>query len=63
MLTLEEIFNEEVLINEDELAKADMEKKIEMLHQAILNVNNKFANVHRIINNKEDGQKQKSTGG
>ena len=55
MLTLEEIFNKEVLINEDELAKADMEKKIEMLHQAILNVNNKFANVHRIINNKEDG--------
>ena len=36
--------------------KKDFEDmKIEMLTQAIYNVNNKFAKVHEIINNTEDG--------
>ena len=53
--TLREILDKEKLLDTDELAKVELDKKFEMLTQAILNVNNKFANVHEILNDQEDG--------
>ena len=55
MSTLQEMLQKEVIINTEEMEKVDIDKKIELLTQAIMNVNNKFAKVNEMINDSDDG--------
>ena len=56
MSSLEELLNKENLIDIEEVNKAqNLEKKMEMIVQAILNVNNKFSTVHDMFNEANDG--------
>ena len=55
MCSLQDVLNKETLINMEELEKATVDSKVDILTQAILNVNNKFASVHQIINDPSDG--------
>ena len=55
MNSLEEILNKEQLLNMADFERADNETKFNLLSQAVLNVNNKFANVHEIVNDAENG--------
>ena len=56
MSSLEELLNKKNLIDIEEVNKAPgLEKKMEMIVQAILNVNNKFSTVHDMFNEANDG--------
>ena len=55
MSSLQEVLNKETLIDMDELEKANMEGKVSLLTQAIMNVNNKFSSVHQMMNDPSDG--------
>ena len=54
MTALEDLLNKENLIDVEEVHKAEMEEKFNMITQAIINVNSKFATVHNIINDASD---------
>ena len=54
MSSLEELLNKENLLDEEEIVKVPLEKKFEILVQAILNVNNKFSTVHEMFNEAND---------
>ena len=55
MSSLEEALNKEDLLNKELLAKSDTDTKLDMLVEAIKEVNGKFTMVHEIINEASDG--------
>ena len=55
MSSLQEVLTKETLIDMEELEKTNMEGKVSLLTQAIMNVNNKFSSVHQMFNDPNDG--------
>ena len=55
MASLVEEINKEDILNGDEFKNAEMERKVGLLSEAIIKVNNTFNIVHDIINNATDG--------